>query len=379
MESDEIMENIKKEKKVNTSVILLFYILLVIAAKIIRHTILKATLVDMSVGRGMISNINNGISHFTLTFSLDTSDAVGTINSNALFQIFKIFGLSTTIDYEVLISFIWNLLFIRIIINLKNKMNLLEFAFLCMSIAVLNIWDFCLAKEPVQMLYFIAIFYILISKVKEKYKFILSLLIILFSTISYRNYYILIFAYSICAYFIINKFIINNKNINYKDILVAILLFGVVYFCMMNITKIIAPDIYENFMYFSNKVTTAKTDMAGIFKSSNLVIVTIDYLILVVRMLFPIELIRFGLSYSIYSIYQIFLTILLLNSFKNMKSNDKAINYAIMIFLGFLFASATFEPDFGSWVRHEAVALPVIFVAMGLAKKVGDSSEKYTN
>ncbi len=359
-------EKNKKLKQINTSVILLIYLIIVILAKIIRHTILKATLVDMSVGYSMLRAINENLAHFTVVFSLSTGEAACISNSNAIFQLFKFLGLSTTIDYEILITFLWNLMFIAIILKLKNKLSIFEFIFLCMSVAVLNIWDFCLAKEPIQMLYFVLIFCILTSKrIKEKSKFFMSLLIIALSIITFRNYYILFLGFSIVAYFIFHIFIINKKKVSYKDLLKIIILFGLTYFVMLSISKAILPEIYSQFTYFNSRVTKAKTDLSGIFRSSNQLIATIDYLLLLIRMLFPVELFRFGLSYSIYALYQIFLSILFLKSFKNLKRNSYVQNIALFLFVGFLFASATFEPDFGSWVRHEAVALPLILVAIG--------------
>ena len=36
--------------------------------------------------------------------------------------------------------------------------------------------------------------------------------------------------------------------------------------------------------------------------------------------------------------------------------------HSLLYYLGFLCGSATFEPDFGSWVRHEAAIAPVLFI-----------------
>ena len=60
------------------------------------------------------------------------------------------------------------------------------------------------------------------------------------------------------------------------------------------------------------------------------------------------------------------ITIIVIKALMGIKTNNKIKMYAIYLFVGFLFASATFEPDFGSWVRHEAVALPVIILMADL-------------
>ena len=45
-------------------------------------------------------------------------------------------------------------------------------------------------------------------------------------------------------------------------------------------------------------------------------------------------------------------------------------NVALLIICGFIFSSVAFEPDFGSWVRHESVVFPLFIVIMDLHSKV---------
>ena len=360
------MEEIKKLKKqINTITIFWVYFIIVIIAKIIRHTILKSTLVDASVGDGYINSINSGFRKFTISF---TGEAAG-YNTISFFGLFRFLGLATTFDYEIFITILWNFLLLLLFSKLKNKVSLLEFIFLCMSVAVLNIWNFCLAKEPIQILYFTLIFYILMSKkLKNKSKFVLSLIVIFFSCITYRNYYILIFLFSICSYFIIDKFIVKCNKIGFKDIIKVILSFGIIYMLLIIFSKKYFLDYYNQFMNLNTSVTGAKTDLGGIFRSTNPIIATIDYIILIIRMLFPVELMHFGLSYIIYAAYQIILTMLLFKSFKNVKNNSYIENFALYIFIGFLFVSGIFEPDFGSWIRHEAATIPIILIATRLIR-----------
>ena len=354
------MENENKRDECQTFIVIVTYWLIVIAAKVIRYTILKETLVDMSIGNGWVGKLTYGINPFM--FSL-TGESVASQNSIALFQIFRNLGFNTYIDYEIIISLIWNIIFLSIIMTFKKKISIFQIIFLMMSVAVLNIWNFCLAKEPLQMLYFVAIYCILISKkIDEKHKYGLSILVILFSCFTYRNYYILIVAFSIISYLLIGKFLAHKEKITALDLLKIILVFAVTYMAVIIFSKNFYEEAYNSFAYFNKRVTKATTDLSGLFHSENLLIMTIDYIILVIRMLFPLELIKFGPQYLIYAIYQIMITIIVIKALMGIKTNEKIKMYAIYIFVGFLFASATFEPDFGSWVRHEAVVLPVIML-----------------
>lgn len=356
------------KKKVKTSLILVFYLLIVILAKVVRYTVMKESLIDYTQGFGWLESMNRGANSFV--FSITDGSGVATINSMALFQIFRFFGLSTFYDYEILISILWNLILILIILKLKPRVTIYEFLFLAMAIAVLNIWDFCLSKEPLQMVFFVIIFMILSSKkIKDKSKFSLSLLVILFSCFVYRNYYIAMIAFAIANYVFIDKMIIKKSKVSYKDILLLLLLYGVLFALIVSVSQVLAPDIYEQLTYLNTSETAARTDMSGIFNSSNLILSSLDYIILIIRMLLPVELIRFGPKYWLYIIYQFLITAFFIRTVLKIKTNSKTVNYAIYLFLGYLLVSALFEPDFGSWVRHEATTLPLLVIAMGLLKE----------
>ena len=93
-----------------------------------------------------------------------------------------------------------------------------------------------------------------------------------------------------------------------------------------------------------------------------MVLFTLDYLIMLVRMMIPVELLTFGPKYWPYVAYQVMITFYVIMALKNIKRNHKSKNVALYVYLGFLCGSATFEPDFGSWVRHEAAIAPVLFI-----------------
>lgn len=57
--------------------------------------------------------------------------------------------------------------------------------------------------------------------------------------------------------------------------------------------------------------------------------------------------------------YQLIKTI---RQYNSITSNRRI---AVAIYLAFLLGSATFEPDFGSWVRHEAVLFPIYLIMAG--------------
>ena len=162
--------------------LLVFFPIMILIGKIIRWTILKSVLVDMSIGNGMISNIVEGNVFFSILSNSGGANPTG--NSVFLYSIINIFKLTTTIEFEVYISIIWNFLLVYLLIKTKDEFTDMQFFFLNVSVIVLNIWCFCLSKEPVQMLFFLFISLILINKkLNSKSKYILSILIILLAVL----------------------------------------------------------------------------------------------------------------------------------------------------------------------------------------------------
>jgi hypothetical protein len=164
----------------------------------------------------------------------------------------------------------------------------------------------------------------------------------------------------------LNNIILKKNKVEKKDIVFILLVYAIVYSLVIIYCQYFNQEAYDAFMYFNQRVTTATTDLASIFHSNFLPIIAVDYLLLVVRMLFPIELIRFGPQYMLYAVYQMMVSYFVIKAILNLKKNHQIKNMALYLYIGFLFASATFEPDFGSWVRHEAVVLPIILIIADL-------------
>ena len=252
-----------------------------------------------------------------------------------------------------------------IMFSLRKKLNLMQAIFLVLTILILNIFNFNLAKEPIQMLYFVLIYMVLSSKsLKDEFKYILSFGILYWASVSFRDYYILIAMFMLGASWICRTFILMKEKLGFVDIVIVVLAFGVGYFLLLQIAKVAMPEEYAELIMVRTRETPARTDIGNIITKSaaNPVLFTLDYLLMLVRMMVPVELVTFGPKYWPYVAYQIMVTFYVIMALKNIKRNHKAKNVALYVYLGFLCGSATFEPDFGSWVRHEAAIAPVLFI-----------------
>lgn len=363
-------DNIEK-KTYSTKIILVLFFIFVAAGKIIRYTLMKTSLVDTGIGHFLINPILNNPIKFKL-IEQDSMVSYAGVNTISIFSLINIFKLTTYTGWEIYISLIWNLILFGIIGNIKEKLDFKQFIFIVLSVMVLNIFDFTLAKEPIQMLYFIVIYCILCSN-KIKYKYLFTVLTILFSAVTFRSYFILIIMFMMLASTLCNIFIIKKDKVRIKNIIFLVFCVTFFYFIFLNIAKVSMPSQFNELIRVRTRTSEAVTDMRNIFKSSNLAIFSIDYMIMLIRMLVPVELVRFGPKYFAYIFYQLVITFFIVKALKYVKYNSRQKNVALFLYIGYLFASATFEPDFGSWVRHETVLFPIMLIISDI--KVFNSSK----
>jgi hypothetical protein len=126
---------------------------------------------------------------------------------------------------------------------------------------------------------------------------------------------------------------------------------------------IIARSMVTDVLFGSDD---ARTTMLDFFENTGSpILLTLNTYISVSRLLIPLELllIGFNIQYFIFLFYQIIVTSFLYKAFINFKklylsNTQKA---AFIIYAGFLIGSALFEPGFGSWIRHQSAAQPVLF------------------
>ena len=100
---------------------------------------------------------------------------------------------------------------------------------------------------------------------------------------------------------------------------------------------------------------TIINDLLG--ENTNFVKFIGNYSINFVRMAFPIELILISIKYIPFVVYQIYISVHLLKMLKNISCENIIL---IATYLSFFMVSVIFEPDFGSWIRHESAMFLII-------------------
>lgn len=346
--------------------LLILWSLIVVFAKIIRYTVLKVTLVDAGIGHSMLTYINSHNTSFLL-FDSGGSSVDTTGNATFFFDKLNFMGLSSYVSFEIVITICWNILLMLLMRKCVERFNDLQTFFLIVSILALNIFDFTLAKEPIQILFFIFIFYVLESRRSSiKVKLILSVSCILLSVLTFRAYYILLliwaFVFALMDYFFM------KKKVNLKTIIMICVAIVICYIIMMTFLQKTASSSYLEIVRVRTRQSSATTDIRALFDSENIVLFSINYVLVLLRIMFPIELIRFGIKFVIYVGVQIIMSLVYFRSLFNIRSLNQCEIIALYLFSGFILMSAFFEPDFGSWIRHEVAAFPLLLILSGVTK-----------
>lgn len=356
----------------------LLFIPVVVTAKILRWTVMKASLADDGIGYHYIKDICEKTSDFLI---LETSRVdVATHNAIYIYHLFNWFDCRTYSEFEIAITITFNIVLLMLLIDfsLRNRhITKSQFFFLLFFIGVMNVYTFTLSKEPIQMLYFILVYIVLRTNKSANSKWRIIIGIILLIVITTRTYFILMLMFTLIIRYSISTITRMVNNRFWETFICFFLMFGIVYFCFLSVCEVMKPDEFAELIRVRTRESEAVTDMRNILPTTNLVMFVLDYLIMVLRMLFPIELLRFGLKYVIFVIYQVLISWMMLKTLREYSMNTRTKNIAVALYWGFLFCSATFEPDFGSWVRHESVTIPfMLFVLEDKGKRYVDVKKK---
>lgn len=254
------------------------------------------------------------------------------------------------------------------IVSRAKEMELREVLFTLMATGVLNIYVFNINKEMIQILYFLAIYIVISFSIKNTFIKVLGCSVIYYiESINFRSYYIIMALMTVLVYFIF-RWLRKRKWIRRRHIVITLLLCFIGVFVFFYASQFVA---YEDYMEALNvrDGSTATIDAGGgatsaiynpIEVNSNLGIFMFDYVVNAVRMMIPIELLFKSPGYAPFFVYQIFILFYLFRTMRNLKNIDKEILVALSVFVAFFFGSVVFEPDFGSWVRHEATTFPIL-------------------
>ena len=427
----------------NLSRFYLWFIPIIIASKIVRWTVMYMKLVVMSIGNGMAVRMYLGMYQFKVSGLSQTSSAssVAESNAGALFNAINVFHCVWIQDWEIYLSVLFNIFTLIMVVDFYKRTpqaGLKENIFIYLGVAILNIFCFCLSKEPYQMLFFFLMAMAIIAGRTYQQKSILLGGALFLTILLSRKYYGLVFIYYFFLQYIV-RYLFDNIDFQSKhgkkklitNIFFTSIIIGVSYFFLLSYLSTSSESTYNEMMNANyrdmNRASVADSEIVPFFSKGNRLLATVDYVIKIFRLLFPVELLIKGkVKYLFFIAFQVLLAYFISRAFINRRKpeeeeeeddeeeaeeeaalaiadipvneevnspqvsdeeeyeeeeevddyEDEEIEKkkeedrrqtrtaALYLYLAFLLCSAAFEPDFGSWIRHQGVALPIILLIL---------------
>lgn len=286
-----------------------------------------------------------------------------------LFGSINVAGIDTMVDWSICLGIIFTALVIFMVIRADSP-DLLQSLFILATVGLLNIYIFTIGKDIIQFAFFFAVYVVLILPLNNSLvKVVGSAGILYFESTFFREYYILIAALILAVYAILLFFKQRSTIGVGSTLIIVVLLFATVY-AMMAVSQSLMPDEYRRIMDLRAGYVIAFGDSADSntlirnwISGENLPVFMANYLINAFRMMIPLELVMRGLSYLPFFAFQCMVTFYMVNLIRQINHiNDATLFIALCVYIGYALASFIFEPDFGSWTRHEAATFPVLLL-----------------
>lgn len=281
------------------------------------------------------------------------------------FRMINIFGFSSLLEWAVFISFICNILII--LYFKKNKIrNYSELLIACCFLFLLNIYVFNISKDILQFLFFYVIFSVIKSdKLSMPIKHTLVIGMFILESIFFRSYYILTAVFYVCA--VIGLPFL--RKYEKKGIPLTVLSIGLVIYAFLAVSQFIMPDEYHSLVNIRNKLNLYRVGSADastmilnlIQDNGSLPLYILNYFINAFRMMFPVELISKGFLQITFMLFQLICTVLFFKKLKDYYALNAFDRSKINIMIAYFLTAFIFEPDFGSFVRHEVATFVVFY------------------
>lgn len=240
------------------------------------------------------------------------------------------------------------------------------FAMYCVLLPVF-VWN--THKETLQFLFFLVLLVVVLYGEERTCTADILIVVLTFLWgILFRSYYMIV-AFGIAVFaFLFQKNISEKVRRNICCILIVL---GVTILCII---KIVRPAMLET-LFNSRTIVNmdrvnseqAKTMFLNILDNTNgsVFLYLVNYAISAVRLLFPVELLFKGVQYIPYFIGQIFWTTALAAAVKKAIRKEQPTNRTqkrlLTIAISWYLVTFLYEPDFGSYIRHQTALYPVIF------------------
>ena len=249
----------------------------------------------------------------------------------------------------------------------NQKFSVAEMSFFLCNIFLSGVYVFNISKDAIQLCFFFLIYCVIVSKQIQKEEIVWAgvFLILCFEGWVFRNYYFFIAAVFLSFYAVRKKGLIANWSF-FQFAAISILSF----FLFVFVVRLVSPSTYQSIATARNGVNRWRigaSDAASMI--DDLIHIKfpflnwmLNYLLNGFRMFFPVELLFKHVKYFPFVLYQFLLTWFYSKSYRKCLSENYRFMVSFFLYTSFVLVSIDFEPDFGSWIRHESTLWPIFFL-----------------
>lgn len=360
---------------ISRPLLVMLAIFAMILGKVVRWRVANAELVQNSIGWSWLRQILQGEVDWSV-WNFDAGDsAVG--NSLVLYHTLGSLGITSYVGFEIAVSIVCNIIALYLLRWLGPSIGLVGASVYLLLVGILNVFDFTLSKDPIQFL-FIAIIAAILLK-SSRWGFQVSLGVILVIALVFRAYYCLLIPWWILWHFVLSRYLGKNPRsprVRFRTILGVVSMVLVANLALLVALSTTVPDVLNQIVYLrsSSRVERYGSGIAPWISTGDspggdgsLIWQAVNAALVSVRLAFPVELLVADLDSSralaiLFLASQLLVTAIWASRLSRWRSLTTTARAAVSFWLAFLCMSALFEPDFGSWTRHEAVCLPVIIL-----------------
>lgn len=281
------------------------------------------------------------------------------------------FAPATVLEWDALFALIGSMVIMLLALWVSRCPWLARWHALLFAAAVglSSIYVFILSKDVVQVFVFLIIFALMRGARSGEAAILCAVLLFFLEGIFWRRYYLIVAVFVPIAYIVLSK--VAAGSVTKREALITVIAFVTAALAFACVIKVISPDNYVEIVkqhgteredYTATVAASGIKSVIAVDASSPVYLFVANWAINTVRLLVPIELFAKGPYYWMFVIYQLAITVGVLTTIA--RTNDARVRTCLAVYLAFVIASGTFEPDFGSWVRHETACLPFLLVGI---------------
>ncbi len=289
-------------------------------------------------------------------------------NTALLFQTLNVFGISSLLGWSILIAATADLFLFPFFLKLDIS-NIKDVAAAFCVLGILNIYVFNLSKEIVQFVVFAAI-WCLLQKEKLPYRWSVGLCMALLyaESVLYRSYYLLTAFFVMILSVVFPRLLKGRRAVRRRRIVLLLFVVFLVLWISLAICQVWMPVEYRNLMQVRRRLTVHREGRATsqtlildlLTDNGDHILFLLNYCINGLRMLFPMELLFRGPYYWPFVFFQVLCTTMLIHDLLYYRWLERKQQLALCVMCAYLLTAFFFEPDFGSFIRHEAATAPVL-------------------